>query len=332
MRYVYSFYGTQNGTLQPIVNPLEQKGVMRFSGHESFACRYAWLPKAYRAIEENEAIFSHPEQAMVGLGVGKNMVRSIRFWVEVMGVAVPRVNRTLEITSFGKLIFADDGFDPFLEDVRTLWLLHWNVASRVEDPLFAWDFLLYRWPYPEWSRSEALLSFERESRRLNKSYSSVTLRQHLDIFIHTYIPPTSNKRKLEDSLDCPLADLELVQIIGERNVNGTSRRELVYAFRREAKSEITTALFEYCLDDYWQRRPSEATLTYRDIAITPGSIGQAFKLPEDDIRSRLDVYTLDDAQLPFSYQPSAVQGLLSRREIGSHNFLAAIYAKEDIAD
>lgn len=304
---------------------------MRFSGHESYACRYAWLPKAYRAIEEDDTIFSHPEQAMVKLGVGKNMVLSIRFWVEVMGVAVPRDDKTLEITPFGKQVLADDGFDPFLEDIRTLWLLHWNVASRMEDPLFAWDFLLYRWPYPEWSRSEALLSFERESRRLNKNHSSVTLKQHLTIFIHTYIPPIS-KRKFEDSLDCPLAELELVQVIGERSTDDTGRRELVYAFRREAKPEITTALFEYCLDDYWQRHPSEATLTYRDIAITPGSIGQAFKLPEDDIRGRLDIYTLGNTLLPFSYQPSAVQGLLSRREIRCHNFLAAIYAEEDIVD
>ncbi len=303
---------------------------MRFSGHESFACRFAWLPKAYRAIEENDAIFSHPEQAMVKLGVGKNMVRSIRFWVEVMGVAIPRADRTLEITSFGKQVFADDGFDPFLEDLRTLWLLHWNVASRVEDPLFAWDFLLYKWPYPEWSRSEALLSFERESRRLNKNYSSVTLKEHLDIFIHTYVPPRGTRKTLEDSLDCPLAELELLQIIGERNINGSRRRESVYGFRREPKSEITPALFEFCLDDYWQRRRSQATLTYRDIAITPGSVGQAFKLPEDDIRSRLDVYALDNVQRPFNYQPSAVQGLLSRREIGSHNFLASLYAEEDI--
>ena len=60
---------------------------------------------------------------MVSLGVGKNMVRSIRFWVQTMDVAAPCQDRTLEPTSFGEAVFADHGFDPFLEDIRTLWLL-----------------------------------------------------------------------------------------------------------------------------------------------------------------------------------------------------------------
>jgi hypothetical protein len=303
---------------------------MRFSGHESFACRYAWLPKAFRAIDQDPAAFRDEERAMVSLGVGKNMVRSIRFWVEVMGVAAPRPDKTLEPTSFGQAVFADGGFDPFLEDIRTLWLLHWNVAARVEDPLFAWDFLLHKWPYPELTRSEALTAFVRESRRLNVSHSEVTLGQHLDVFLHTYVFTRGAQGALEESLDCPLAELELLQIVGERRVDGSGRREPVYAFRREAKPDITTALFEYFLDNYWRRRHAgEATVTYRDVAIAPGSIGQLLKLPEDDIRARLDVYAAPESLRPFSYQPSAVQGLVTRRDIGTRDFLAAVYTEED---
>src|SRR5437879_10801917 len=60
----------------------------RFSGHETFPCRYAWLPKAYRALDGDPAGLSDDEQAMVDLGVGKNMVRAIRFWVQASGIAV----------------------------------------------------------------------------------------------------------------------------------------------------------------------------------------------------------------------------------------------------
>ena len=303
---------------------------MRFSGHESFACRYAWLPKAYRAVASNPATFGDAEQAMVSLGVGKNMVRSIRFWVEVMGVAAPQRDKTLVPTRFGEAVFGDDGFDPFLEDIRTLWLLHWNVASRAEDPLFGWDFLLHKWPYIELTRSEALAAFERESRRLNTSHSAVTLGQHLDVFLHTYVSTHGSSGPREESLDCPLAELELLESVGDRQSEGSGRREPVYAFRREAKPEITTALFEYCLNDYWQRRQSEeATLTYRDVAIAPGGIGQLFKLPEDDIRARLDVYAVPGSLRPFKYQPSAVQGLVSRRDVETWDFLTAVYAEED---
>ena len=109
---------------------------MRFSGHESFACRYAWLPKAFRAIVQDPTAFQDVEQAMVRLGVGKNMVRSIRFWVEVMGVAAPRAEKTLAPTGFGQAIFAEEGFDPFLEDVRTLWLVvYLLVADNAAGPL-----------------------------------------------------------------------------------------------------------------------------------------------------------------------------------------------------
>ena len=302
---------------------------MRFSGHESFACRYAWLPKAYREIIEDPAAFADEERAMVSLGVGKNMVRSIRFWVEVMGVATPEPNRTLLPTSFGRAVFAEGGFDPFLEDTRTLWLLHWNVATRIDNPLFAWDFLLYSWPYGELTRSEALAGLIREARRLSVPHSVVTLGIHLDVFLHTYIPTRTAKGGLEQSLDSPLAELELLHQVGERRADGSGRREPVYAFRREAKPEVTTALFEYCLDDYWRRhRVGEATLAYRDVATAPRSIGQVFKLPEDDVRCRLDTYALTGSPVPFGYQPSAVQGLVFRRDNGVHDFLAAVYAEE----
>ncbi len=59
----------------------------KFSGHETFPCRYAWLPKAFLAIKTDSKIFTDIESAMVTMGVGKNMVRAIQFWVQMTGVA-----------------------------------------------------------------------------------------------------------------------------------------------------------------------------------------------------------------------------------------------------
>ena len=286
---------------------------MRYSGHESFACRYAWLPKAYRALTKEPTILANEERAMVELGVGKNMVRSIRFWVEVMNVAAPQEQgRVLEPTPFGNAVFADDGLDPFLEDVRTLWLLHWHLSTHAEEPLFAWQFLLNHWPHPELTRSEALSAFRRGSASAGLSHSDVTLAQHLDVFLHTYLPSRA-AGTAEDSIDGPLVELALLQNVGERRLGETGRRESVYAFRREPKPEITVGLFEYCLHDFWQQwHPGEATLTLRDVAGVPCSIGQVFKLPEDDIRTRLEAYARPRADAPFIYRPSAVQGLVTR--------------------
>lgn len=284
----------------------------RFSGHESFACRYAWLPKAYRSLTLDPAIFREETSAMVEMGLGKNMVRSLRFWVEATGMATS-ASQGLIPTPLAHQIFAKNGLDPFLEDRQTLWLIHWNLCSRDTEMLFAWDFLLSSWPYPELTRTEALIAFQRESERLGFEHSVVTLAQHLDVFLNTYLGSRSAKSALEDSLDGPLVELQLLQPIGERKVDG-GRFEAVYAFRREQKPEISQALFDYCVTDFWTRfHPDEKTLTLHDIAMAPRSPGQVFKLPEDDVRARLESRK-HSYKPPYSFQPSAVQGLLFRTD------------------
>jgi len=301
---------------------------MRFSGHETFACRYAWLPKAFRVLDLDPKAFLDEEGAMVQLGLGKNMVRSLRFWVEAMGLAIPSEIRGLSLTHFARAVFSQDGHDPYLEDTRSLWLLHWNLSSRSDGALFAWWFLLNYWPFPELTRSDVLSAFIRESSRLGVSHSTITLSQHLDAFIHTYCATHSGGAGIEDSLDGPLVELSYLQKIGERKTEG-GRWEPVYAFRRESKPEISPALFDYSLEDFWVRfRPNEESLTLREVTLAPCSPGQVFKLPEDDVRARLENYETANSTRPFSYQPSPVQGLVSRRKGVPPATLSAVYAEE----
>ena len=51
-----------------------------FSGHESFACKSLWLKKGYDFVVQ-ERDFNAPD-AVIHLGVGKNMVSSIRYWLK----------------------------------------------------------------------------------------------------------------------------------------------------------------------------------------------------------------------------------------------------------
>ena len=158
---------------------------MRVSGHESFACRYAWLPKTLTAIARAPALFANEDDAMVELGVGKNMVRSMRFWSEVSGMASP-LDEGLVATDLGRLIFGSRGHDRFLEDSTTLWLLHWKIATA-PNPLLAWDFLLNRWQETEFSESRVLAAMQKEMDLLERSASAATLRQHFSIFLLTYL-------------------------------------------------------------------------------------------------------------------------------------------------
>jgi hypothetical protein len=297
----------------------------RFSGHETFPCRYPWLPKAFQELRDDAKLFADEEKAMVRLGVGKNMARAIRFWVQVAGVASPDGKGGLSPTPFGTALLSVDGFDPYLEDLRTLWLLHWKIASQVAEPLFAWEYLLNRWVHPEITRTEVLKLFTQEAARLERSLSEVTLEQHFDVFLHTYVPTRSAKGDVrEDNLDCPLVELGLIFQVGDRRSGASGRTEAVYAFNRDPKPGITAEVFAYCLDDFWHnRRRSEATLTFRDVAIGMGSMGQLFKLPEADVRDRLTSIAAD-SHGAFQFHDSAAQAQISR---GSEtpDLLTAVY-------
>jgi uncharacterized protein DUF4007 len=302
----------------------------RFSGHETFPCRYTWLPKAVTHIQENPHLFSDEDGAMVTLGVGKNMVRAIRFWAEVAGVAHSSPKGGWSVTEFERNLFGYDGYDPYLEDIQTLWLIHWKISSRLRDPLFAWHFLLNRWHRSEFSRSEVLRALRDEADRMGKKVSNVTLEHHFTTFLHTYVPTKGQKREVvEDNLDCPLVELELIQKTGERALRETSRREAVYAFRVEEKPEISPQLFAFCVHDYWtQRRANEKTPTLRDISVAEGSVGQIFKLPERDIRDRLE-HLKSASGGAFEFKESAaLQQIVRLDEPNQGELLDSVYGAE----
>jgi hypothetical protein len=264
--------------------------IYRFSGHESFPCRYSWIPKAVEALTVNPEVFGDLEDAMVKLGLGKNMVQSLRFWVQALRVA-ESVGSGLRVTEFGKLVFGAKGIDPYLEDMSTLWLLHWQLCSHHDSPLFAWHFLFNRFHEPDIVRSHVLASMERESLAFARTLSKATLAQHFDVFMHTYVPTRGAKNEIiEDNLDCPLVELELITPNGQR-VNRQGKLEVAYCFDREPKPDLSNGVFLYAVCDYWKRcKPGEDTLSLREIATGVGSPGQVFKLPEDEVRARLSAF------------------------------------------
>src|SRR5262245_51468894 len=105
-----------------------------FSGHEAFAFRYSWPKNGIDAVLEDPAVFTK-DSALVKLGVGKNMVRSIRHWCLTAGLIEPDADiannrgRRLRVTDLGVGLFGPGGVDPYLEDPATLWLLHWLITS-----------------------------------------------------------------------------------------------------------------------------------------------------------------------------------------------------------
>lgn len=268
----------------------------RFSGHETFACRYAWLSKAARAVEQNDVILTtaFEDDAMVELGVGKNMVRSARFWAEAADI-IKSIDAGAghKVTDFGRDLLlglgTDEGHDPYLEDIQTLWLIHWKLATNQNALIFAWDFLLNQFHEPELYHSNVLRAFEKAVPS-DKTVSSGSLEQMYEVFIHSYVPKRGRKGEVrEDSLDCFLVELDLLRHTGlTQSPRHPGRFESKYAFRREEKPEVSPALFAYCLNEFWQAHHShEQTLHFHSVVASDGSPGLIFKIPEADIRTRL---------------------------------------------
>ena len=110
---------------------LTEAAVPVFARHETFHPRYGWFRKAYGAAAEDPRVFDR-DDAPIRIGVGKNMVRAIRFWglaadlIDESSIRGQRAKRLVP-TPFGDLLFGNPGWDPWMEDPGTLWLLHWRL-------------------------------------------------------------------------------------------------------------------------------------------------------------------------------------------------------------
>lgn len=274
----------------------------RFSGHETFACRFAWLPKAVRLIARDPAALADDEGAILELGLGKNMVRSLRFWLEAFGVASNQAG-SWKLLPFGDTVFGANGLDPYIERVETQWLLHWQLSTSVEAPLFAWRHILFRRMRPDFTRFELLAEMRLEGQRLGYDHSDVTLLQHLDVFLHSYLGSLSSTSP-EDALDGPLVDLGILRRLGRRRGGGVDRIEPVFALARLPIGEVGGAVVDYAIASFWHaRRAAESVVTFRDLAHAEGSPGSSLRLEAEDLRDHLDRSTR-----LWSYRPSGDAG------------------------
>ena len=277
----------------------------RFSGHQSFACRFSWLPKAVRLIESNAEALSGDEAAILLLGLGKNMVHSLRFWLDAFEIAWAEGGRW-QLKPFGRAVLGRDGTDPYIERSETQWLLHWAIASRSDAPLAAWRHVFHRRMRPDFTRTELLSELRREGEREGTQHSDVTLLQHIDALLHSYVP-TNAVAAPEDVLDGPLIDLKLIRAEGRRR-GANGRGEQVFSLVRVPLSNPGPRILDYCIEDYWAtRRRNEKVLSFRDIAYGEGSPGATLRLSEDDLRAHLD-----RADARYRYRASGDAGLISR--------------------
>ena len=80
---------------------------MKFRAHDTFFIRKGWLSKGMRCVFNNPVVFiSRDENPMDVLGLGANMVKALRYWLQAVGLTEepPRGRRMLQLTRHGEII------------------------------------------------------------------------------------------------------------------------------------------------------------------------------------------------------------------------------------
>lgn len=189
---------------------------MRFTGekaafgrHETFALRFGWLTKGAQALMSGEPVFE-AENATVKLGVGKNMVSSIRYWLQAARIIV-RHKDGWELTEAGAYIFDDDGCDPYLEDEATIWLIHWRIVSNPELAT-SWWWFFNRFHKSEFTSVEVATALQDFARTQVKGrHAPSTLKTDVAVLLRMYVRSAgANRVPAEEALDSPLSVLGLI--------------------------------------------------------------------------------------------------------------------------
>ena len=253
----------------------------KFSGHQTFAFRYGWLEKGVLGVAEQSDLFVR-DDALVTLGVGKNMVASIRHWCQVAQLIEPTpdagksAGRSLQPTQIARRLLLDDAWDPFLEDDASLWLIHWFIATN---PLIgtAWQLLFSRYNRPDFTRREITNYIHDFAAKEGLKVGDSVLARDVDCLIRTYVAGAGSKKQAvaEESFACPLLHLNLIQPSPDGDL---------YRFAIGPKPSLPAAVFAYALHDHFERRESRIeTMSIQECLYGEGSPGQVFKLDENSL-------------------------------------------------
>ncbi|WP_026370531.1 DUF4007 family protein [Kallotenue papyrolyticum] len=306
----------------PVAPAVERSVPQRygFAGHETFPFRYGWLTKAVAGVREDPLIFTR-EAAIVRLGVGKNMVASIRHWGLATRLLAEQGTGGLTVTPLGALLLEQG--DPFLEDPASLWIIHWLLATNPSRAA-TWWLALARYPQPDFTKTRLVRYIVEFAERHGLRVKESTVIRDVDCFVRTYLPSrTASKRLIEDSFDCPLVELGLIQPTpdGEH-----------FQFNIGPKPGLPAAVVAFALCEYWARtRPERQTLAFNDALYGEASPGQVFKLDENTLMAYAEAWPeLTDGRLQLD-ETAGLKQFYRSAPIDAMELLARYYADRSIA-
>ena len=178
--------------------------------HESFVLRRGWLHKGLRNVMKEPKLFSNSNINPCDiLGVGTNMVKSLRYWLKATQM-ITDVNGIQKITDYAEIILK---YDPYFEERGTKYLIHYFLASNKESATtWWWFFNIHKGKTID---KEQFLSDYSEYLKIytNTTLSRKVLESEFSTLIRTYCSKEEIEDDPEETKICPLSELRLISLI-----------------------------------------------------------------------------------------------------------------------
>jgi hypothetical protein len=284
-----------------------------FARHETFHPRFGWLKKGFDKAVENPEVFLS-EAAPNIFGVGKNMVKAIKYWCIAFKVLEEikeqGQRRWIGPTEFGQNLLGNGGWDPYLEDPASLWLLHWHLL-KLPCHATAWYYIFNVFNKSTFVADEvrAGLVEYKDNFFLNNRILETSVMKDVACILRMFNDHHDNKVIDEDSIDSPFTELGLIHNYGD------SRH---YVFNTGTKRNLPpNIVVSACLDYVDTIQESAKTISISRLAYEVGGPGLCFRLSEialadaiESIAMQYDVISLSDTtgsiQMSFEDDPKVL--------------------------
>jgi hypothetical protein len=254
---------------------------LQFSGHDSFICKHFWLKKGYDFINEGKSFNS--ELAVVDLGVGKNMVTAISYWLKAYGIT----DSSNEITDLGHYLFNNkNGRDPYLEDLGSIWLLHYSLIKSNKASIYHLFFNEFRKDKFSFTR-EQLSSFLLRKLEANeqKNVNANTINSDISVFIRNYLRHKyrNSKTDIEDEFSNLFIDLQLMNSYQSEN----AQKKMVewYQIENDVRLDLPAEIVLFSILD---NEKNGNSISFKELQTGDNSPGNIFALNADGLLNKIE--------------------------------------------
>ena len=225
---------------------------------------------------------------MEKLGLGTNMVKALRYWLQVAGLTYENQKTRMQfLTRFGKLVWEND---KYIEEDGTLYLIHYFLSSNKEMGT-SWYYFFNHYNATEFTKESYLESIklflyeqEKENEGKEIKFSERALVEDLDCILRTYLP-SQTKYSPESNMDSPFLDLQLLKVMDSK--------EKVFAKNSPLSLVINPLIILAVMINEKEKLEEKDNVKVSDIKIStlesaPNNIGRIFNLNNLTVAMYLD--------------------------------------------